>query len=44
MEEYETLSCVRGYHEYQRVRTAAVGENFALKWKRDEIQGIPMLL
>ena len=26
MEEYETLSCVRGYHEYQIVWTAAVGE------------------
>ena len=26
MEEYETLSCVRGYQEYQRVWMAAVGE------------------
>ena len=26
MEEYETLSCVYGYHEYQRVWMVAVGE------------------
>ena len=26
MEEYKTLSCVCGYHEYQRVWMAAAGE------------------
>ena len=26
MEEYEMLSCVHGYHEYQRVWTAALGK------------------
>ena len=31
MEEYETLSCVCGYHEYQRVWTAAMGEILRLE-------------
>ena len=31
MDEYKTLSCVRGYHEYQRVWTVAVGEELRLK-------------
>ena len=35
------LSCVSGCHEYRRVWKAAVWKNFALKRKRDKIQGIP---
>ena len=31
MKEYETLSCVRGYHEYQRVWTVAVGKELYFK-------------
>ena len=31
MEEYETLSCVHGFHEYQRVWTVAVGEELCCK-------------
>ena len=39
MEEYKTLSCVRGYHEYQRVHQSgwrargmvAVAKNFDVK-------------
>ena len=31
LEEYKTLSCVCGYHEYQRVWTAAVGEELCCK-------------
>ena len=38
MEEYKTLICVRGYHEYQRVWTAAVGEEFPVLFKRETRQ------
>ena len=46
------LSCVRGYHEYQRVcqsgwracGMAAVEKNFDVKGKGHKIQWIPMLL
>ena len=31
MEEYETVSCVHGYHEYQGVWMAAVGEELCCK-------------
>ena len=31
MEEYKTLSCVHGYHDYQRFWTVAVGVEFRFK-------------
>ena len=34
MEEYETPSCVRGYHEYQRVWMATVGEELRCERER----------
>ena len=36
MEEYETLSCVRRYHDYQRVWIAAVGEELWCERERPE--------
>lgn len=33
MEEYEILSCVRGYHEYHRIWTTTMGEE--LQWERE---------
>ena len=36
MEEYKTLSCVHGYHEYQRVWMAALGEELQCKRERPQ--------
>ena len=46
MEEYETLSCACGYHEYQRVWMERSGwqqwgKNFSVKGKGHKIQWIP---
>ena len=36
MEEYETLSCVCGYHEYQSVWMVAVGEDLRCERERPQ--------
>ena len=36
MEEYEILNCVRGYHEYQRIWTATMGEELRCERERPQ--------